>query len=48
MTIKNYTKLTREDLIEKYGLTERNEFLLKELLAIEDEVSEIIAKEAEK
>ena len=48
MTIKNFTKMTRAELMEKYSLTEDDKYLLDELEAVEEEVSQIIAKEGEK
>ena len=48
MTINNFKKMTRSELMEKYSLTEDDKYLLDELEAVEEEVSQIIAKEGEK
>ena len=48
MAYENFKKMTRAELMEKYSLTEDDRYLLDELEAVEEEVSQILAKEAQK
>ena len=36
MTIKNFRKMTRAELMERYSLTEEDKYLLDELEAVEE------------
>lgn len=45
MAYRGFKKLTRDELKEKYGLTDRDRYLLDELEAIEADVEAIVKKE---
>jgi len=45
MAYKGFKRMTREELMEKYSLTEKDKYLLDELEAVEDEVEKAVRKE---